>query len=215
MMAQETDTTPRKDDTSVHVQVSADVDHRATLSPGVTIWHLAQVREWAELGRDCMVGRGAFIGAGVRMGDGCKVQNHALVYEPATLGDGVFVGPAAVFTNDHFPRAITPEGKVKGFDDWDPVRVTVQTGASIARGVCFAPVLGAWAMVAAGAVVTTDVPDHALVEGVPARQVGRAGQRLTSAGEHRWRCSATNEIYHETEHGLVLLSPIPSGAPDA
>jgi len=93
------------------------------------------------------------------------------------------VAPAAVFTNDLSPRAVTPSGALKTADDWDAVGVTVRTGASIgARAVCIAPItIGRWAMVAAGAVVTRDVPDFALVAGVPARQVGwvdRAGQRV-------------------------------------
>jgi UDP-2-acetamido-3-amino-2,3-dideoxy-glucuronate N-acetyltransferase len=219
-MAQEDGRVARPDSASVHVQPSADVDERATLGPGVTVWHLAQVREWAELGRDCTIGRGAYIGTGVRLGVNCKVQNHALVYEPATLGDGVFVGPAAVLTNDHFPRAITPDGKFKSADDWDPVGVIVRTGASIgARAVCVAPVVvGAWAMVAAGAVVTRHVPDHALVVGVPARQVGwvgRSGQRLELASDSCWRCPETDQIYRKTETGLALVEPTSAGAPRA
>ena len=91
------------------VAPGADIAEDAEIGEGSAVWHLAQVREGARLGRDCVVGRGAYIGSGVRMGDGCKVQNHALVYEPAELAAGVFVGPAAVFTNDHFPRAVTPD----------------------------------------------------------------------------------------------------------
>ena len=108
------------------------------------------------------------------MGDHCKVQNNALIYEPAWLEDGVFVGPAAVFTNDRFPRAITPDGSLKKAADWDPVGVRVRYGASIgAKAVCVAPVtIGRWALVAAGSVVVTDVPDFALV---PARQHGSCG----------------------------------------
>ena len=119
------------------VMPGADVDPRARLGPGVSVWHLAQIREGAEIGADCVIGRGAYIGAGVRLGQRCKVQNYALVYEPAWLDDGVFVGPAAVFTNDRYPRAVTPEGSVKTAADWEPVGVTVRDGASIGarRGV--------------------------------------------------------------------------------
>ncbi len=185
------------------VQPSADVDERATLGEGTSVWHLAQVREGAVVGADCVIGRGAYIGSGVRMGDRCKVQNYALVYEPAVLEDGVFVGPAVVFTNDHFPRAVAPDGSLKTADDWDPVGVTVRTGASIgARAVCVAPVtVGRWALVAAGSVVVKDVPDFALVAGVPARfvrWVGRAGVPLEADGGGRWRCPRTGATYTET-----------------
>ena len=90
---------------ATRIAPSADVSEDAVLGEGTSIWHLAQVREHAVLGRDCIVGRGAYIGEGVRMGRHCKVQNYALVYEPAHLEDGVFIGPAAVLTNDTFPRA--------------------------------------------------------------------------------------------------------------
>ena len=191
---------------SVRIVPSADVDERAELGDGTAVWHLAQVREDAVLGRNCIVGRGAYVGTGVRMGDNCKLQNHALVYEPAVLEDGVFVGPAVVFTNDHYPRAVSPDGTLKRGDDWEAVAVTVREGASIgARSVCVAPVtIGRWALVAAGSVVVKDVPDFALVAGVPARRlrwVGRAGVPLepdTDLGEGAWRCPRTGERFTET-----------------
>ncbi len=187
---------------ATNIADSADVASDAQIGEGSAIWHLAQVREGAVLGENCVVGRGAYIGTGVSMGDGCKVQNYALVYEPASLGNGVFIGPAAVLTNDQYPRAINPDGSSKTSHDWQPVGVTILEGASIgARAVCVAPVtIGRWATVAAGAVVTKDVQDFALVAGVPARRirwVGEAGVPLEDFGGDRWRCPATGATYRE------------------
>ena len=170
------------------VQGSAEVSPLAIVKEGAHVWHFAQVRERALIGKECVIGRAVYVGPGVRIGDRCKIQNNALVYDPAVIGDGVFIGPGAVLTNDRLPRAISPRGELKRADDWDPVGVTVDTGASIGAGaVCVAPVrIGAWAMVAAGSVVVRDVPDHALVAGNPARQigwVGRDGRRLAVAGD--------------------------------
>jgi len=192
----------------VRVLPGADVSEDAVLGDGTTVWHLAQVREGAVLGDNCIVGRGAYVGSGVTMGDNCKLQNHALVYEPARLGDGVFVGPAVVFTNDHFPRAVDPSGRLKRGDDWEPVGVTVGDGASIgARAVCVAPVtIGRWALVAAGSVVVKDVPDFALVAGVPARRirwVGRAGVPLEQGVDGSWVCPTTGERYLEDHDRLT------------
>jgi len=160
---------------------------RKDVGANTRVWDGAQIREGACIGSECIIGRGAYIGPGVRVGDRCKIQNNVLIYDPAVIGDGVFIGPGAVLTNDRLPRAITPAGKLKGADDWDPVGVTIETGASIGAGaVCVAPVrIGAWAMVAAGSVVVRDVLDHALVAGNPARQigwVGRDGQRMVDDG---------------------------------
>lgn len=187
---------------------SADVDERSAIGDGSSVWHLAQVREHAVLGRNCVIGRGAYIGTGVRLGDNCKVQNYALVYEPAVLENGVFVGPAAVLTNDTFPRAINPDGSLKSGDDWEAVGVTLREGSSVgARAVCVAPVtVGRWATVAAGSVVTRDVPDFALVAGVPARRikwVGRAGVPLDDLGDGHWRCPTTGEMYIENDGRLT------------
>ena len=189
---------------------SADVHESAEIGDGSSIWHLAQVREHAVLGAHCVVGRGAYIGTGVHLGANCKVQNYALVYEPARLADGVFVGPAAVLTNDTYPRAVTPEGTLKSADDWEPVGVTIERGASIgARAVCVAPVtIGEWATVAAGAVVTKDVPAFALVAGVPARRigwVGRSGAPLRPDGDDSWICPTTHERFRENDGTLLPL----------
>jgi UDP-2-acetamido-3-amino-2,3-dideoxy-glucuronate N-acetyltransferase len=145
------------------------------------------VREGVVVGRECIVGKDVYIDAGVRVGDRVKIQNGALVYHGATLEDGVFIGPRAVLANDRYPRAITPDGRLKGDADWAVGAVLVRYGASIGAGAVVLPgvTIGRWAMVAAGAVVTGDVPDHGLVAGVPGRVVGAVcpcGRRLRPVG---------------------------------
>lgn len=196
-------TTPRSD-----VHDTADVDDRAVVGDGTLVWHLAQIREHAVVGKSCVIGRGAYVGPGVRIGDRVKIQNHALVYEPAVVEDGAFIGPAVVFTNDYFPRSVEPDGRLKDHDDWEAVPVIIREGASVgARAVCVAPVtVGRWAMVAAGAVVTRDVADFALVAGVPARRigwVGRAGLPLTPIDDTRWSCPRTATTYIERDDLLM------------
>lgn len=199
-------------DSGATIAATADVDPRARVGTGTRVWHLAQIREEASVGRDCNIGRGAYVGPGVRIGDNCKLQNYALVYEPAVLGDGVFIGPAAVLTNDEYPRAVTPDGRLKDGHDWTAVAVTIKEGAAIgARAVCVAPVtIGRWALVAAGAVVVKDVPDFAIVAGVPARQrgwAGRAGVPLENVGDGQFRCPRTGDRYQENDGRLTELPP--------
>ena len=189
---------------------SADLDDGVAIGDGSSIWHLAQVRGGADIGENVVVGRGAYIGTGVHGGNNCKIQNYALVYEPAYLEDGVFIGPAAVLTNDTFPRAINPDGSAKSAHDWEPVGVTLRQGASVgARAVCVAPVtIGAWATVAAGSVVTRDVPDYALVAGVPARRikwVGRSGFPLEPTGENTFRDPKTGDEFEQSGDTLTLV----------
>lgn len=190
------------------------LDPDARLSPaasvgiGTKIWGLAEVRENARVGEFCIVGRGAYIGNGVEVGDNCKIQNDALIYEPARLGNGVFVGPAVVLTNDLFPRAVNPDGSLKSVEDWEPLGVVVGDGASIgARAVCVAPLrIGAWSMIAAGAIVTKDVAPFSLVRGMPARHVGwvgHAGIPLQKNGD-LFVCPVTGHYFEEVAGNLRM-----------
>lgn len=192
-----------------HISDTADVSPSARIGAGSRIWHLAQVRENVSMGRNCIIGRGAYVGPGVRIGDNSKIQNYALVYEPAVLGEGVFIGPGVILTNDTYPRSITPGGRLKSAEDWVQVGVVIGKGAALgARSVCIAPVtIGEWSSIAAGAVVTKDVPPYALMVGVPARQVGwvgRAGVPLNATSAVDWVCPQTGERYEQTGAALAL-----------
>lgn len=180
------------------------VEEGATVGDGTVVWNLTQIRAGATIGAACVIGRNVFIDAGVVVGDRCKIQNNVLVYAPARLDDGVFVGPAAVLTNDRYPRAVNPDGTTKAALDWKAEGVHLGSGASIGAGavVLSGVDVGAWALVAANAMVTRDVAAFALVAGVPARRiawVGRAGRRLRHAGGVTWQCPETGATYVEDE----------------
>ncbi|MFC2023127.1 acyltransferase [Chloroflexota bacterium] len=187
----------------VRIHSAAIVSPYAEIGAGTCIWHHAQVREGARLGSGCIVGKGVYIDFDVEIGDNVKIQNYALVYHGATIEDGVFLGPHACLTNDKLPRAITPAGVLKGADDWQPNRILVRYGASVGAGAIVLPgvVIGRFAMVGAGAVVTGDVADFGLVVGQPARLVGhvcRCGQRLVHTATGVLWCAACQEQYDLT-----------------
>lgn len=188
----------------VKIHPTADVSASASIGEGTQIWHQAQVREDAMIGRHCILGKGVYVDFGVQIGDHCKLQNGASIYHGATLADGVFVGPGAILTNDRLPRAINPDGSLKSDADWQVGAISVGRGASLGAGCIVLPgvSIGEFALVAAGAVVTHDVPDHGLVMGNPARLAGfvcRCGQHLTLVQrEAAWtvyRCASCNTTY--------------------
>jgi acetyltransferase-like isoleucine patch superfamily enzyme len=149
------------------------------------------------------------VGPGVKIGKNCKIQNQALIYEPCVIGDGVFIGPRVVITNDLNPRAVTPSGVIKSSGDWTPKAATIESGASLGAGVItVAGVrIGKWAMIAAGAVVTTDVPDHALFAGIPARQIGwvsEDGFKLEPFKEDLLRCPYSGKVFRLDVNGSLV-----------
>jgi acetyltransferase-like isoleucine patch superfamily enzyme len=187
-------------DPSAKVHPTSDVSPDAEIGAGTSIWHRAQVREGVRIGKDCIVGKDVYIDANVTIGSNVKIQNSALVYHGATVEDGVFLGPQACLTNDTFPRAITPDGKLKSADDWAVGPILVRFGASIGAGAVVLPdvTVGRFAMVAAGAVVAEDVPDYGLVMGVPARLRGYVcpcGRRLEQDGAG-YRCPEDGWYLH-------------------
>jgi UDP-2-acetamido-3-amino-2,3-dideoxy-glucuronate N-acetyltransferase len=158
----------------IKIHPQADVSPEANIGHSSFIWRNAQVREQAQLGHHCIVGQNAYIDFEVVIGDNVKIQNNASLYHGLELEDGVFVGPHVIFTNDRVPRAINPDGTLKSADDWEVGRTRVCYGAAIGAGcvIVTGVTIGRWAMIGSGAVVTKDVPDHALVVGNPAHILG-------------------------------------------
>jgi UDP-2-acetamido-3-amino-2,3-dideoxy-glucuronate N-acetyltransferase len=187
----------------VYIHPLAEVSPEAQVGDGTRIWRQAHVREHAHIGENCNIGKGVYIDTHVNIGSNVKIQNHVSVFEGVKLEDGVFIGPQVCFTNDLFPRAITPDGRLKSADDWTITPTLVKYGASIGAGaiiVC-GVTIGSFALIGAGSVVTRDVPAHGLVYGNPADQHGyvcRCARRLTKVHEEDGKlvgfCEACGEI---------------------
>ncbi len=187
---------------------NADVDPLASVGGETVVSAFAQIREYTRVGTGCSIGRGAVIGSSVLIGRNCTIGPLAVIHEPALVEDGVVVGACAVLLRSSRPRDVDTGS---GLHDEQLAGVTVRTGASIgANAVCVAPAtIGRWAIVAPGAVVTDDVPDHAVVAGVPAKQVGwvgRSGHELVPQGDGTWLCPVTGERYAEHDGVMSLLA---------
>jgi len=161
-------------DNTYFIHPSAEVEPDADIGTGTRIWRQAHIRAHARIGEQCNIGKGVYVESHVHIGSRVKIQNHASLFEGVTVEDGVFIGPHVCFTNDLYPRAITPDGKLKSGDDWEITPTLVKYGASIGAGaviVC-GVVIGEFALVGAGSVVTKDVAPYTLVVGNPARPRG-------------------------------------------
>ncbi|CAD7050800.1 serine acetyltransferase [Pseudorhizobium halotolerans] len=175
------------------VHESAYVDEPCEIGDGSKIWHFSHILGNTVVGRNVTIGQNVVIGPNVTVGDNCKIQNNVSIYKGVTLEQGVFCGPSCVFTN-----VLTPRAEIERKDEFGAT--LVRRGATIganATVVC-GNELGAWCMVAAGAVVTKDVPPYALVAGVPARRIGWVSETGEVMGEDL-TCPRTGEKYELDE----------------
>lgn len=158
---------------SYFVHESSYIDDDVKIGKGTKIWHFCHVQSGAEIGENCVLGQNVNVSNNVKIGNGVKIQNNVSIYEGVELEDDVFCGPSCVFTNDLTPRAAYPKGRE------NYKKTLIRKGASIGANatiVC-GHTVGRYAMVAAGAVVTQDVPDYCLVKGVPAMVCGKVDER--------------------------------------
>ena len=190
---------------SVFCHASAIVDEGAEIGDGSRVWHFVHVCGGARIGRGVSLGQNVFVGNRVTIGNDCKVQNNVSIYDGVTLEDGVFCGPSAVFTNVYNPRSL-----IERKDEYRHTLVrrgaTLGANCTIVCGVT----IGEFAFVGAGAVVTRDVPDFALIVGSPGRQIGwmsESGARLDLPvpGDGLAQCAHTGERYRLSDGRLGKL----------
>lgn len=181
----------------VFVHESSYVDEDVEIGDGTKIWYFCHIQKGARIGKNCSLGQNVNISNDVKIGNGVKIQNNVTVYEGVEIEDDVFCGPSCVFTNDLTPRAKYPKGHA------NYKKTLIRTGASIGANatiVC-GHTVGQWALIGAGAVVATDVPDHALMLGVPALRKGWVCKCGTLLKEG-FICKACGRKYQETPGGL-------------
>ena len=171
----------------IRIHPTAEVSAEAEIGDCTSIWHYVQIREGVCIGSECIIGKNVYVDFGVQIGNRVKIQNNCSVYHGAELEDGVFLGPHVVLTNDTYPRAINPDGTLKGNADWEASPIHIGYGAAVGACSVILPgvTVGRFAVIGAGAVVTRDVPPHGLVVGNPARLIGHVcacGRRLTPEG---------------------------------
>lgn len=180
---------------------SSFVDEGAIVGEDTKIWHFSHVNSGAQIGKKCSLGQNVFVANNVKIGNHVKIQNNVSIYEGVILDDYVFCGPSMVFTNVKTPRSAYPRNTSSDYH-----RTWVQEGASMGANstiVC-GTVIGKWAFIAAGAVVTKDVPAYAMMAGVPARVIGwmcECGVKL-AFHQHHAECSDCGKSYEQNGEGV-------------
>lgn len=161
------------------IHPTSEVSPSAHLGAGTRIWNFSQIRENVRVGKNCNIGKNVYIDTDVIIGDNCKIQNNASLYLGSVIEDGVFIGPHVVLTNDKNPRAINEDGSAKTISDWVVGKILIKKGASIGAMSVILPnvIIGRYAMIGSGSVVTKSVPDFALVYGNPGRIHGKVDKR--------------------------------------
>ena len=182
---------------SFFAHVSSCIDDNVSIGAGTKIWHFSHVQSGAVIGEMCSFGQNVNIGTNVKIGNNCKVQNNVSIYEGVELEDYVFCGPSCVFTNDLTPRAKYPKGKN------NYIKTLIKHGASIGANatILCGHTIGKWSMVGAGAVITGNLKDYALMLGIPAIQHGwicECGTTLKMV----LTCSCCGRNYIERPEGL-------------
>lgn len=175
------------------IHKSAEIAKSAKVAKNVEIWAYSQIRENARVGSNTKIGRNVYVDHDVQIGANVKIQNNALIYFETIIEDGVFIGPGTAIVNDKYPRAIDATGRIKTNRDWKPGRTIIQNGASIGAGSIILPdlIIGAFALIGAGSIVTKSVPAHAKACGNPAKivcYVCKLAHELKAAGSNKLYC---------------------------
>jgi UDP-2-acetamido-3-amino-2,3-dideoxy-glucuronate N-acetyltransferase len=171
---------------------TSEIQDGARIGKGTKIWHNCQILKGAQIGKDCTIGHNCLIGSRAKIGNGVKIESNTDVWDYVVLKDYVFVGPSAVFTNDKNPRAKYPKSRYPKYGKW--LSTLVEEGATIGANatiVC-GKTIGKWAMIGAGAVVGSNIPDYAVAIGVPARAIG-------------WVCECGNKIEFKDERAVCKI----------
>ena len=187
---------------------SCAIDDDVQIGEGTKVWHNSQIMSGAQIGNNCVIGHNCFVGGKAKLGNGVKLESNVDVWDLVVLEDYVFAGPSAVFTNDLNPRSKYPKKQYPTYGQW--VQTLVKEGASIGANatiVC-GNTIGRHALIGAGAVITKDVPDYAMVVGNPSKQIGwicECGTRMEFGDKDKTTCKTCGRQYAKSASGVKCV----------